>query len=82
MESKNEKEIEIIIDGKLNPLYFKNVKEEAVKYAKEIFNNNGLVNYSKPTNEIIEVKVLVTKNNDEKVEEFLMIEPNKVLSLE
>ncbi len=82
LESKNEKEIEIIIDGKLNPLYFKNVKEEAEKYAKEILNNNGLVNYSKPTNEIIEVKVLVTKNNDEKVEEFLMIEPNKILSIE
>lgn len=81
-ESINEKEIEIIIDGKLNPLYFKNVKQEAEKYANEILNNNGLVNYLKPTNEIIEVKVLVTKNNDEKVEEFLMIEPNKVLSIE
>lgn len=43
-ESKNK--IEIIIDGKLNPLYFKNVKKEAEKYAKEIFNKNGLVNYS------------------------------------
>lgn len=41
-ESKNK--IEIIIDDKLNPLYFANVKKEAQKNAKEILNKRGLVN--------------------------------------
>ncbi len=59
-----------INDDKLEFLERKNINLES-KNEKE-----------KPTNEIIEVKVLVTKNNDEKVEEFLMIEPNKVLSIE
>jgi hypothetical protein len=43
-ESKNK--IEIIIDDKLNPLYFENVKKEAEKNVKEILNKSGLVNYS------------------------------------
>jgi hypothetical protein len=59
-----------INDDKLEFLERKNINLES-KNEKE-----------KPTNEIIEVKVLVTKDNDEKVEEFLMIEPNKVLSIE
>ena len=59
-----------INDDKLEFLERKNINLES-KNEKE-----------NPTNEIIEVKVLVTKNNDEKVEEFLMIEPNKVLSIE
>lgn len=48
-ESKNK--IEIIIDGKLNPLYFENVKKEAEKNVKEIFNKNGLVNYKDKINQ-------------------------------
>lgn len=36
--------IEIIIDDKLNPLYFENVKKEAEKNVKEILNKSGLVN--------------------------------------
>ena len=43
---EQEQKIEIIIDGKLNPLYFENVKKEAEKDAKEILNKSGLVNYS------------------------------------
>lgn len=41
-----EQKIEIIINDKLNPLYFENVKKAAEKEAKEILNKNGLVNYS------------------------------------
>ncbi len=41
---EQEQKIEIIIDDKLNPLYFENVKKEAEKNAKEILNKSGLVN--------------------------------------
>lgn len=62
-ESKNK--IEIIIDGKLNPLYFENVKKEAEKYAKEIFNKNGLVNYSDNVKNK-DIKIEPKKEKDDK----------------
>lgn len=62
-ESKNK--IEIIIDDKLNPLYFENVKKEAEKYAKEIFNKNGLVNYSDNVKNK-DIKIEPKKEKDDK----------------
>jgi DNA primase len=60
-ESKNK--IEIIIDGKLNPLYFENVKKEAEKEVKEILNKNGLVNYKDKIYTINELEESKNKTN-------------------